>query len=196
MANCLRKSIRQKTNKLYIKAKARSTLNNEIKYKRYKNKLSKILKQAEKSHYQELFAKYRTNLEKTWKSIKVLINKQRSISLLKEFKFGDEIITNSQQICEKCNDFFINIGPNLSKDIPCQNKRAVDYVEKIPESIFLNPVDENEVEAMINNLKESSPGWDAISPKSLTYILPSILKPMVRILNISLEEGVFPDETK
>ena len=88
MANCLRKSIRQKKPKSYIKAKARSTLNNEIRYKRYKNKLSKILKQAEKSHYQELFAKYRTNLKKTWKSIKVLINKQRSISLLKEFKFG------------------------------------------------------------------------------------------------------------
>ena len=49
---------------------------------------------------------------------------------------------------------------------------------------------------MINNLKESSPGWDAISPKLLKHILPSILKPMVRILNISLEEGVFPDEMK
>ena len=56
------------------------------------------------------------------------------------------------------------------------NKRAVDYVEKSPKSIFLNPVDENEVEAMINNLKESSPGWDAISPKLLKYNLPSILK--------------------
>ena len=49
---------------------------------------------------------------------------------------------------------------------------------------------------MINNLKESSPGWDAISPISLKHILPSILKPVVRILNISLEEGVFPDEMK
>ena len=49
---------------------------------------------------------------------------------------------------------------------------------------------------MINNLEESSPGWDAISPKLLKYILPCILKPMVRILNISLEEGVFPDEMK
>ena len=194
LTNCLRKSIRQK--KLDIKAKARPTLNNEITYKRYKNKLLKILKQAEKLHYQELFGKYRTNLKKTWQIIKVLINKQRSISLQKKFKFGDEIITNSQQICEKFNDFFINIGPNLNKDIPCQNKLAVDYVEKIPESIFLNPVDENEVEAMINNLKESSPGWDAISPKLLKHILPSILKPMVRILNISLEEGVFPDEMK
>ena len=72
-------------------------------------------------HYQELFAKYRTNLKKTWQIIKVLINKQKSISLQKEFKFGDEIITNSLQICEKFNDFFINIGPNLSKDIQCQN---------------------------------------------------------------------------
>ena len=47
LTNCLRKSIRQK-NKLYIKAKAHPTLNNEITYKRYKNKLLKILKQAEK----------------------------------------------------------------------------------------------------------------------------------------------------
>ena len=61
-------------------------------------------------------------------------------------------------------------------------------MERIPKSIFLNPVDENEVEAMINNLKESSPGWDVISPKLLLlkYILPSILKPVVRILNTVL----------
>ena len=132
LTNCLRKSIRHKNN-LYIKAKARPTLNNEITYERYKNKLSKILKQAEKLHCQELFSKYRTNLKKTLQIIKVLINKQRFNSLQKEFKFGDEIITISQQTCEKFNDFCINIGPNLSKDIPCQNKRAVDYVEKIPE---------------------------------------------------------------
>ena len=73
---------------------------------------------------------------------KVLVNKHKSISLQNEFKFGNEIITNSLQIGENFNDFFINIGPNLSKD------------EKIPESIFLNSFDENEVEAMINNLKE------------------------------------------
>ena len=38
--------------------------------------------------------------------------------------------------------------------------------------------------------------WDTISPKLLKYILPSILKPMVRILKMIFEKGVFPDEMK
>ena len=129
-----------------MKAKGRWTLNNETTYKRYKNKLSKILKQAEKLHYQELFAKYSTNLKKTWQIVKVLINKQKYITLKKKFKFGDEIKTNSQQICEEFNDFFCyQYGTQFKyKDIPFQNK--------IQGSIFSNRVDENEVEAMIDNL--------------------------------------------
>ena len=67
LSNCLRQSIFHK-NRYYIKAKARWTLSNETTYKRYKNKLSKILKQAEILHNQELFAKYRTNLKKYGKS--------------------------------------------------------------------------------------------------------------------------------
>ena len=54
--------------KLYIKTKACPTLNNEIAYKRYKNKLAKILNQAEKLHYQNFFRSIGPTLKRHGKS--------------------------------------------------------------------------------------------------------------------------------
>ena len=48
----------------------------------------------------------------------------------------------------------------------------------------------------MNNFRESSPGWDAIAAKTVRFIVPYISLPLVKIINLSMEEGVFPDELK
>ena len=46
------------------------------------------------------------------------------------------------------------------------------------------------------NFIVSSPGWDAIAAKTVRSIAPFISLPLVKIINLSMEEGVFPDELK
>ena len=70
----LRGSIKKK-NKLYVKMHNRPTLHNTILYKQYRNKLNKILTNAERAHYNELFKKHKDNLQKTWRILKQIINK-------------------------------------------------------------------------------------------------------------------------
>ena len=62
-------------------------------------------------------------------------------------------------IADKLNEYFVNIGPTLAKDIPSNTLTPLHFMaRRIQDSIFLNPVVENEVLQIISNLKNSSPG--------------------------------------
>ena len=67
---------------------------------------------------------------------------------------------------------------------------------RVIESIFLKPVSENEVDDIIKLLKNSSAGWDQISPRVVKTIRNSIIVPFTHVLNLSLVTGVFPNELK
>ena len=49
---------------------------------------------------------------------------------------------------------------------------------------------------MVQGLKKSAQGHDDITADALRLCLPSITSPLVYILNLSLSQGVFPDELK
>ena len=71
----LKQSIRNK-NKLYIHMLKMRTASNEIKYKRYRNKLTHVLKCAERKYYADILEKNRSNLKQTWVILKSIINKK------------------------------------------------------------------------------------------------------------------------
>ena len=106
------------------------------------------------------------------------------------------IFTSFRHI-EKFNDFFISVGPNLANKIPNQTKSPLSYLgDRLPNTIFLEPVSDEEVEGIVNNLKNSAPGYDEITASILRFSLPVIRSPLTHILNLSLLEGVFPNELK
>ena len=49
---------------------------------------------------------------------------------------------------------------------------------------------------IVQNLKHSAPGHDEITTAVLQLALPSIRTPLVHVMNLSLAEGIFPDELK
>ena len=100
------------------------------------------------------------------------------------FRIKDILSTNAVEICEHFNEFFINVGPTLSKNIPPQDCSASDFI------------DAQELETIIKCLNNSSAGWDGISPYVLKYVAPYISKILVLLINLSFQEGVFPDDLK
>ena len=128
--------------------------------------------------------------------MKIIINKDHVIKQQDNFKCGENIIHNPVDISDKFNDFFINVGPTLSKKIPSMNTSVTKYIARSEKSIYLTPTNEEEICRIMNNFRESSPGWDAIAAKTVKPIVPYISLPLVKIINLSMEEGVFPDELK
>ena len=104
-----------------------------------------------------------------------------------------------QDICNKFNDFFVNIGPNLAAEIKSSTDiNYKSYLKRtITSSFTFDLVNEDEVRKTITSLKtKDSAGHDGISTKLLKVIGPTILKPLTLILNQSLITGIFPENLK
>ena len=130
--------------------------------------------------------------------MKSIVNKNKSKQNQSKFKLNDgSVTTNKLEICEKFNNFFICIGPTLANKIPKQSQSPESFMTaQLFNSLYLSNVSDDEVINIVNYLKPSSPGYDEISADILRLILPSICKPLVYILNLSLTQGIFPTELK
>ena len=62
--------------------------------------------------------------------------------------------------------------------------------------LVVSSVTENEIEKIIENLKESSCGWDELRPRIMKFIKQSVKIPLNHISNLSFQTGVFPAELK
>ena len=92
------------------------------------------------------------------------------------------------------NEYFVNIGPALARDITQDNKSSTTYMEnRVFESMVITPVIMEEVQSIIKN---SSAGWDSIAARMVKTTHSSFLVPLTHIMNMSLLNGVFPTELK
>ena len=107
------------------------------------------------------------------------------------------VITDPKAISDGFNNYFVNTGPTLASKIPNNN---ISHRRFLPEnlnfSLFLEPTDETEIKNIINKLKEGAPGRDGVSSKNINLIKDSISYPLANMVNLSFEQGVFPDELK
>ena len=197
LTDALRQSIRQK-NKLYKLSIKKPVLTNKLTYRTYRNKLTHLLKRAEKIHYQQQFEDCKNNIFKTWSLIKCLIWKSKNSKISGQFlDSNSNVITDKLKISNMFNSFFSNVGINLAKNITPSKYPPEYYLQgSYTNSIFMTPVIETEVSSIIKNLKNSAAGWDELSPKQMKTVACYITKPLVYLCNISLTKGIFPQELK
>lgn len=200
ITNGLRNACKKKNN-LYRKYLQCRTKIAENKYKTYKNKLTSILRVSEKSYYNKLLAQEKNNIKGTWKILNTIIRKKQEHSPYPDkFKSNGKTITKKKDIANGFNDFFVNVGPNLAKNIKTHNRNidVLDFLEKQnPVSMFLSDVEESEIIKMVNNCKsKKSTGYDNIDMAIIKQVIYYIVKPFTHICNSSFKNGVFPNKMK
>jgi hypothetical protein len=106
-------------------------------------------------------------------------------------------VENPSHIAEAFNNFFVNIGQVLDKNIPTTSSVPTQFIPKnYTINIFLNPTTDLEITKIISNLKDCATGWDKI-PSSILKDSKAILSPILaHIINNSLLTGIFPSELK
>ena len=108
-----------KKNVLYKQILRSRTPTSEQKYKLYKNKLTTILRFAEKSYYSSLLVANRGDAKSTWNVLNTVINKKMCPNELpKHFECNGEDISDTSIIANTCNTLFATIGPNLANALP------------------------------------------------------------------------------
>ena len=127
-------------------------------------------------------------------------NKQ-NIDLPSEFIYKNKAITDRVEIANSFNEYFVNIGPNLSEKIDPSVNSTTTYKSYLTEPtnsrLQFTQISELEVISAINNLEnKTSYGCDGISNKLLKLIKNEISKPITLIVNLCLTTGIFPTAFK
>jgi hypothetical protein len=201
MTKGILKSVQRK-NQLYKRYLLRANRKNEIFYKKYKNKLNHLIKHSKKTYYEQQFIKHKQNTKMTWRTLNELLNKpRRTTELPKEFieNNSPNSIADPTEIANKFNNYFLNLGPKLANKIRNSSNNTFEkyLTDANPNSMFLSPIYEYEVETEIKSLNASkSSGYDGYSAKILKDIYKEISKPLTHIFNQLFITGFIPDQMK
>ena len=190
---------KQKT--LYKRYLKNRTNANEMKYKIYKNKLTNIKRISEKEYYAKLIENNKNNIKNMWRSLNEIIKKKpQKCDYPEQFKCEDgSVISNKNEISNKFNEYFVNVGPKLAEKIKVnENSNIYDYLDQpIQNSMYLLPVTEKELIDTVNQCKsKSSEDFNGLSMNVLKKIINPLIKPFLHICNLSFENGIVPDEMK
>ena len=148
-----------------------------------------------------LLEKHKSDIKSTWKVLNNVIKKGVTETCFpKEFVHSNTVISEKLEIANKFNEFFVNVGPNLAKNIEVCD-RSIDIFNYLQSrnstSMFLKSVSEEEVIKVVNSFKgKTSTGYDNIDMSILKKVINYIVQPLSKIFNQSFSQGVFPDKMK
>ena len=61
------------------------------------------------------------------------------------------------------NDYYVNVGPNLAKNIPHQSDNPHSYIKQgNVNTMYVQPTDCEEIRNIVTNLENASAGYDGI----------------------------------
>ena len=131
-----------------------------IEFKSYRNRLNRLKATMKQEYYHNLFSKYKKDITKSWEVMRSIIKKTNDKSGISDtFRLNDVTLNDPSQIANEFCNYFTEIGPKLSAQIPTSNKSYDQYMVNITieNSMFLNPTDPNEIMSTIRgmNLKKA-----------------------------------------
>ena len=166
----------------------------------YQGYLNQCIRTAKKECYVNEFTKYKSDIRKTWDTLKGIICKNKMKSEYpRNFIDRGQQIAGDKNIADKLNEYVTQIGPSLANSIDISNKATFDtYLKKPNSSSFqFEYTDVPNVQKIIKNFKpKSSAGHDNISSKLLRQVGDIVAYPLSIIINQSLCTGIFPNRLK
>ena len=158
--------------RLYTIQKKNPSSDSIKQYKQYKNQNLSKQRKAERDYYREQFEMHKHDLKKSWKVIKNIIGKEDKSTSKKQtiFLINNQYTTEKQTIANSFNNYFINVGSSLSKNIT-SGIDPMTYVQYYDKSIEIPEINKDEICSVISSLSNSAAGYDEIPA--------SIMKPIM-----------------
>ena len=113
--------IRNKFYNQMIKTKSKpQKLSTQNSYKKYRNKITELLRIIKQTYNQKYFEKNKKNSKRIWQGIHEIISSQKSKkdSSISTICVDGNTITAPTEMAENFNNFFTLIGKNLQKRCP------------------------------------------------------------------------------
>ena len=128
---------------------------NEKEYKDYKQLFEKIKKDSKKKYFQEKLSFYKNDIKNTWKTLKDVIGKTKinENRLPKKIALENKEKANQKTIAETFNEFYVNVGPNLTSKISKNNNDYKSYLPDITTLFDEQDLTEQELKEAAASLK-------------------------------------------
>jgi hypothetical protein len=105
-------------------------------FKAYRNKLTTILRNAEKMHYLHKLESIKENSAKTWKILNTIISRTAKKESIQEIVHNNKIIFDPKQIANKFNQFFYKCWAKLSSKISPNLTNSLNILKQILQNLF------------------------------------------------------------
>ena len=166
-------------------------------YRKYRNRLSNIIKRCKQTYYENKFDAATGNLKKTWTIINQLRGKCRT-SLPNHFTINESTITDKKVIANTFNEYFCSLAENLNKSINNRNSKWNNFRNYLPKavesSIFIEDTTNDEI---IEIIKEFHNDKSSVIPIVVVRHIAEIIAPMLcKMYNVCIREGTFPQILK
>ena len=143
-------------------------------HKKFRNSVVKDVNASKSDYFKNYFLCNKNNMKKIWSGIRSIIN----ISKVKA-DYIPSILESGKTVDNPCafanifNNFFVNVGKNTDKDIPCGNCCPTSFLKgNFLDSTFLSPVTSVVVHSYISQVDNNKSN----GPYSIPVLLLKILK--------------------
>lgn len=170
----------------------------EIKkeFNHIKNKTNIMIRKIKRQYISKQIINASTDIRKIWKVINGLLKKHKvNKTIITKLKSDTTTITNTTEICNYLNKYYVNIANELQKNI----KKAKIHFPEIhnDKSLLLKDCTKNELYKIICSLKKSpSAGEDNITARDIQFVYPIIEDMLTDLINKCLKNGGFPKSCK
>ena len=157
-------------NRDYFKKKAVKTKSNYYNqaYRTNRNHVNKLINNAKKTYYKTTIENNKANPKQMWKHINQLVSRVSKTTHIPTIKVGNKVIEDEEGIAETLNEYFFNVGPELSNQIAKSETEIDYYMKPVSVEFKFQDIPTGDVMNILSNLKESkSCGYDKISAKIL-----------------------------
>ena len=163
-------------------------------YTDFKNRLTKVLREAKTEYFANEFSKKEGDIKGTWQVInKSIKNRTKNKNIV--IKENGHTV-NKKDLPNKFIKYFISIPYSLVSKIRSVDIDMLSFLSnRSHNTFFFRPIINKEIESVIKNLKNNN-GIHNVSTEVLKEIMSEISEPLSFIFNLCTSQGYFPTELK
>ena len=200
----LKVSIRHKNRLLKNKLNNSNELT-KYKWRKYRNLVTKLIRKQETEYYKSILSDKKKKNRALWDTFgNILSTKKCSKRKIDKLTINEQQVSDGTLITEEINNFFTNIGVNLSnklnQNLPedSNNTTYHDYMDNAQtQSFYLFKTNVNEVEKLLEKIKSNkSPGYDDLTPKFIKLCAPLLSPILAKLFNLMTVIGLYPQDFK
>ena len=182
--------------RIFTKKKTRASRKH---YVEVRNRLTHIIEGSKTKYYDNIFKSSECNPKALWKNIRKVTQPNKTDTINMIIDENDSRISSPKDLSNSFNNFFSDIGYNVSRSLPKvgRNNSPTSLLKSVSSSVYFEPITVQEISSLISELDQgkSSPSF---SP-SIRFIKLSakVIAPILAdIFNCCLLTGEFPDSFK